>query len=81
MLESGTLFEITDRQFDDGVTTVIGVERHRITVAVGDEGVVGVGEKECGPWLVQLGAAHSESVLVAVRGLAHPGTAVRRVVD
>ncbi len=27
----------------NGVTTVVGVEAHRITVAVGDEGVVAVG--------------------------------------
>jgi hypothetical protein len=74
VLESRTVFEVTDGEFVDGVTTVIGVQCHYVTVTVGDVGVVAVGGKECGPGVVQLGASNYETMLVSIRGFGDPAS-------
>jgi transposase InsO family protein len=56
VLESGTLFEVTYREFHHGVTTVVGVEGNVVTIAVGNERVVAIGGEQRGPWITQLGA-------------------------
>jgi len=60
---------------------VVGVESDGVAVTVGNEGVVAIGGEQRGPGIAELGAAHDESVLVAIRCLAHPGLAVQRVVN
>ncbi len=42
VLKARALLQVTDREFDDGVTTVVGVEEDGVTDAVGDEGVVAI---------------------------------------
>ena len=46
VLEARAFLEVTDGEFDDGVTTVVGVEEGGVTDTVGDEGVVAVVGKE-----------------------------------
>ena len=81
VLETRTLFEVANGEFDDGVTSVISVEQGGVTVTVGDEGVVAVSREQRRSGVTELGATHYESVSVAIRGLAHPGLTVHGVVD
>ena len=63
MVESCTFFEVTDREFDDGVVTVEGVGFNSgEIIPVGDEGVVSPfgPESELGG-IGEAGAAHDES--------------------
>ena len=60
--------------------TVVGVEEGDFAVAIGDEGVVAVGGEQGGAGIIQLRAAHDET-MSGVGGFADPGLAVHRVVD
>ena len=80
MLESRALFQVAYREFDDGVATTVGVESDGVSLAGGNEDVVAVGQKECGPGVAQLGATNDEWV-TGISGFGDPGLAVQRVVD
>ena len=81
MLETRTLIEVTDRQLQDGVASVIEVASDRVTNAFGDEGVVANRRKVCGSGTEELGAAHDESEVFAEWSLANLGPTVLGVLD
>ena len=55
MLEFRALFEVTDRQFVDGVTSVTGVKDNRVTHAIGDERVIAESREDREPALMDIG--------------------------
>ena len=61
MVEPRALFEVTDRELDQGVAAMLGLDERQLFVAVGDEGVVAPVGKQGGLGADEAGAAHDES--------------------
>ena len=59
--EAGSFFEVTDREFDDGVAAVLGVDDDGRFAAVGDEGVVTPVGEQGGLVAGESGAANDQT--------------------
>ena len=80
MLETRPFLEVTDGEFDDGVSTMFDVEEGGVAVTIGDEGVVALVGEQRRSRLVKLGATNDETLSLVV-SLSDPGFTVHGVIN